>query len=339
MMFRAKQPERALAELRELRDRYGSTFFSVADNILDMRYFRSLLPRLAEEEQGISLFYEVKANLSCPQVALLAAAGVDIIQPGIESFSDHVLKLMGKGTTALQNVQLLKWCREHAVRPEWNLLYGFPGERPEDYEETDELLAAIDFLDPPSGYGPVRLDRFSPYHADPEGAGMINVRAMAVYRYLYPFAPDVLDRLAYYFDYEYADGRDPLAYAGPVVDRVRRWMRNGPRGDVWRTALEGDELVAVDARADRHPRAVRLESWRAAAYDACDRVRTLRGLGRLPQLSAVPDGELLSFLDDCVSQGLMVRRGDSFLALAVHRPARSWNASLGATPETAGAAR
>jgi len=56
-------------------------------------------------------FYEVKANLTRVQVSALRAAGVTRIQPGIESLSDHVLKLIGKGTCGLRNVQLLKWCR------------------------------------------------------------------------------------------------------------------------------------------------------------------------------------------------------------------------------------
>ena len=43
---------------------------------------------------------------------LLRDAGVTTIQPGIESFSDRVLKLMKKGVTGLQNIQLLKWCKE-----------------------------------------------------------------------------------------------------------------------------------------------------------------------------------------------------------------------------------
>ena len=36
---------------------------------------------------------------------------------------------MRKGVTAIQNVQLLKWCFEYDVEPSWNILYGFPGER------------------------------------------------------------------------------------------------------------------------------------------------------------------------------------------------------------------
>ena len=336
MAFRSKSPERALAEIRHLRERYGTDTLSAVDNILDMRYFDTLLPRLASEEPDLSLFYEVKANLSAEQVALLAAAGVRTIQPGLESMSDAVLKLMRKGTTALQNVQLLKWCREHAVHAEWNLLYGFPGESPADYADMLELFDAIWFLDPPSGWGPVRLDRFSPYHEDPVESGMRNLRPMAPYRYLYPFPPDVLTRIAYYFDYDYADGREPLDYARPLIDKVNAWMGDRRRGALWSVQGADGRTILVD---DRPPgrRSIPLEGWQASAYDACDRVQGRSQLGRAPELARVPAAALDGFLDWCVDQRLMLRRGERYLALAVHAPARTWTPPPRA-PENAHAA-
>jgi len=94
---------------------------------------------------------------------------------------------MRKGTTAIRNIELLKWCKEYDVKPYWNLLYGFPGETADDYAETTAFLPAIWHLDPPTGCGPIRMDRFSPYHTDPEGFGLADVRPMASFTYLYPF--------------------------------------------------------------------------------------------------------------------------------------------------------
>jgi ribosomal peptide maturation radical SAM protein 1 len=323
MAFRSKSAGRAMEELRQLRERYGTDSFSVVDNILDMGYFKSLLPMLAREQTGLSLFYEVKANLTREQVALLAAAGVGSIQPGLESMSDHVLKLMRKGTTALKNVQLLKWCREQSVRPEWNLLYGFPGEEPDDYAAMPRLFEEIWFLDPPSGYGPVRLDRFSPYHQDPAGNGMVRVRPLAPYPFLYPFPREALMRIAYYFDYDYADGHDPLAYAGAAVDKVRAWMADHRRGSL-RVTEEDGAVVVVDDRPPPPRRTLRLRGWRAQAYQACDRVRSMTGLTRTQELAGVQPDALQAFLDRCVAARLMLRSSDSYLGLAVHTPARGW---------------
>lgn len=320
MPFRSKSPDRVLDELRTLHRRYGIAHIDVVDNILDMHYFTTLLPRLAEDgDLDLHLFYEVKANLTLEQVQLLAAAGVRGIQPGIESLSDHVLELMNKGTTALQNVQLLRWCEEQGVVAEWNLLYGFPGEDPADYDAMLPTLDAIDHLRPPSGLGPVRLDRFSPYHADPARHGIVDVRPMAVYRHLYDLPDEELARIACYFDFTYADGRQPLSYAAPVVDRVQRWMTAGPSGRLVQRR-EGDRIVLTDTRPGSRGE-VALAGWRAEVYAAADRVATL---ARLRDREDVPADKLERFVDACVVRRLLLRTGDRVLALAVHDPARPW---------------
>jgi ribosomal peptide maturation radical SAM protein 1 len=321
MTFRSKTADRALDEIRRLCESYGSRMLSVVDNILDMRYFKTLLPLLAEEELELNLFYEVKANLSREQVGQLATAGVRCIQPGIESFSDHVLTLMRKGTTGLQNVQLLKWCREFGVKPEWNLLYGFPGETPSDYAAMLPLFDAIDFLEPPGAHGPVRLDRFSPYHSDPRGFGIEGIEPLAPYRYLYPFPREALLRIAYYFDFDYADKRDPRTYAHAVLTRVQRWMDEGPNGGLWLVEDGNGAIVVLRDRRGSPREALRLDGWQASAYLGCDSACSLGGLRRRTGFAA-DEASLGAFLDWCVDQRLMLRQNGRYLALAVHTPPR-----------------
>src|SRR5262245_59233898 len=112
MAFRSKSADRVLAELEEFRARYPATHVVAVDNILDMSYFRNVLPRLRDRRLGFTLFYETKSNLTKAQVKLLRDAGVLAIQPGVESLSTNVLRLMRKGVTSLQNIQLLKWCKQ-----------------------------------------------------------------------------------------------------------------------------------------------------------------------------------------------------------------------------------
>jgi ribosomal peptide maturation radical SAM protein 1 len=143
MAFRSKSSDRVVDEFTHLRDRYGVRRVSVVDDILDMTYFRTVLPKLAAARLGLDFFWEIKANMTHEHIRLLRDAGVRSVQPGIESFSDHVLKLMRKGTTAFRNIELMKWCKEYGVKPYWNLLYGFPGESAEDYEQTIALMRAM----------------------------------------------------------------------------------------------------------------------------------------------------------------------------------------------------
>jgi ribosomal peptide maturation radical SAM protein 1 len=325
MGFRSKSPQRAVDEIVGLRRRHDVGTISVVDNILDMRYLRSVLPKLAEEPLHADLFWEVKANLTHHQVAQLRAAGVTFIQPGIESLSDHVLQLMRKGTTAARNIELLKWCAEYAVTPLWNLLYGFPGESAEDYRQTAEIIRSIWHLQPPTGYGPIRLDRFSPFHADPHAFGMVDVRPMDPLPDLYPFERSVQMETAYYFDFDYADGRAADAYARDAVRLAQEWMADRRRGSLWMRELEtGLHLVDSRRELSETPRRAILRGWKAATFVACDRAQETEALRTLPEvgLAGVGLGELVGFLERAVALGMMIRLGGRWLNLAVHTPAR-----------------
>src|SRR5215212_3244549 len=122
MLFRSKSAERALDELDTLTKRHRGAQVTITDNILDLSYFKDVIPELARLGGKHDLFSEVKANLRKEQVRMMRDGGIRTIQPGIESLSDSVLKLMRKGVSGLQNIQLLKWCKERGVDPVWNFL-------------------------------------------------------------------------------------------------------------------------------------------------------------------------------------------------------------------------
>ena len=120
-------------------------------------------------------------------------------------------------------MQTLKWFSEAGLTVEWNLLYGFPGEDPAEYAALAELLPSLYHLTPPRGCGRVRSDRFSPYFTHPEKYGITNLRPGAAFDYVFPFPRNALARLAYYFDFDYADGRRVNDYVGPLLERIVTW--------------------------------------------------------------------------------------------------------------------
>ena len=198
MSYRSKSPERVLAEFSHLSQKYGTKNFLVVDNILDLRYLKTVLPQLAEEEEPYKLFFETKVNLQREQMEALVAAGVRMIQPGIESMHDEVLKLMDKGTTAVLNVQFLKWARELGAFVGWNFLWGSPYEQDEWYQEMAEWLPLIFHLQPP-GFGRIQYHRFSPYHQRPQDFG-VDLEPYWTYSQVYPLPQEILNDLAYYFE-------------------------------------------------------------------------------------------------------------------------------------------
>ena len=204
MKFRSKSPDRVIAELALLSEKYGITRFEAVDNILDFSYHDTLLPRLAADpSHRYSIFFETKSNLRENHVALLAAAGVEYIQPGIESFHDGALRLLDKGNNAAQNVALLKFAQEYGVEVNYNILYGIPGEDEAWYVDMAKWLPRIAHLEPPRAIGRIRYDRFSPFHSDPERFG-IHLDPNRAYGHIYPLAPEDLVELAYFFE-DYGD--------------------------------------------------------------------------------------------------------------------------------------
>ena len=235
MKFRSKSGERALAELRELVSAYGIRRIAVSDNIIDMKYFRDFLPRLAQAGLGVSLFYEVKANLSMEHLTLLKAAGVNRIQPGIESFSDDVLKRMRKGVRGIHNVQLLRECAVAKVHPTWNIIWGFPGESLPDYHRMSAMIPSLQHLTPPECFGPVRLDRFSPLFEDREGLGVKDVRPCPGYAHVYGLSDAALFAIACYFE-----SATPDRSADPAVPLLTQRLRE------WQDVHAESELVYAD---------------------------------------------------------------------------------------------
>ena len=317
MAFRSKSPERALAELRALTSRHPGSDLQVVDNILDTRYFDTLLPELAKAPPSSPVFWETKANLRKEQIRALADAGVTRIQPGVESLSDAVLKLMKKGVTALQNVQLLKWCLELGVTPYWNLLWGFPDEEPAEYARMARLLPLPAHLAPPSGVAGLPLDRFSPGFDDAGRLGFLDVAPMPSYAAVYPFPPDRLANLAYSFTFARRGAGEAAEYAAPLLRALARWKRVAGASALF-SVPAGDALFVFDLRAAaRRPLTV-LRGEARAVHDACDastnvraaveRVRSEYGFSREATERA---------LSALVRDRLLLEDGERRLALAV----------------------
>jgi ribosomal peptide maturation radical SAM protein 1 len=306
MAYRSKSSPRALAELTHLASSYPGCDIQVVDNILDLKYFRTLLPELAARRLNVSLFYETKSNLKKEQVRLLRDAGVTTIQPGIESFSDRVLKQMKKGVTALQNIQLLKWCKEIGIHPIWNFLIGFPQECPDDYFEMARLTARVCHLPRPAGVSVIRLDRFSPNFNEAAQLGFTKLQPLPFYEFLYDLPPAARRNLAYYFAYDYKVPQHVASYADPLVRGVHAWQTTWRHTELVSVDLD-NRLFVFDTRPrSRTPISV-LTGEERQLYLACDAVAEGSRLEK-------PGARRLQAIAD---RGLMLSDGGRYLSLAV----------------------
>ena len=319
MAFRSKSAERVLDELTFLTKRYETSYVQFVDNILDFRYFKSLIPELANRKHGLRIFYETKSNLKKDQVRLLSDAGIRDIQPGIESLNTQVLKLMRKGVTALQNIQFLKWSDQYGVKAEWNLIYGFPGENAENYRQILEILQSVTHFPAPASVAAIRMDRFSPNFEEANSRGFTNLRPMLPYRYIYPFSSEELLRLCYYFDFDYADGRRPNEYTEEIVAFWYTWREaTGGKRRLQHFVL-ADQAYIKDERFTRRCDRVHLDNIQNSIVIFCDTARTLEQI-QSHLTSSFPERafeakRIQAFLNYLIEQRLMVQEEAQYLSI------------------------
>ena len=323
-MFRSKSSQRVLDEFTCLAEKYPEIkFVDATDKIMDMGYFQEVIPGLCDRNLGLNIFYFTKANMSREQLRQLQKAGIRRIQPGIESLDTSVLQLMRKGCTATQNIQLLKWASEIGLEVIWNYISGFPGEDPAAYQRMAEVIPSIAHLQPPTGdANHVRLDRFSPYFQDPAMHGMVNIRPAAAYRFVYPFPEESLFRLAYYFDFDYADGRHPDDYTPPLDQAIKDWHDHEGKGSL--LSLNGNgRLTLYDTRAHALQRETVLEGAAKIIYEYCDEGRTLSSILRhLNRRDDLPGEQIKldtveAVLKPLVDAQVMLHVDDRYLSLAI----------------------
>lgn len=253
MALRSKSADTVIRDLRALLEKHPSRLVCMADNIMPFRYFQTLVPRLAEELPDLHLFYEQKANLSLTQVVALVRAGIREIQPGIESLSTSILKLMDKGVSARQNLSLLRYARAAGLSMNWNLLYALPGDAADDYRLSLEIVKRIAHLQPPSGMSHLSIDRFSPYFDAPSRYGVSGIQPMPAYAAVLPEGADPA-RIGYHFVAKFRTGVDDapevLEELGASVGEWADSWRNGERtaASLAMAEVADDVYVLVDTR-------------------------------------------------------------------------------------------
>nr|GAJ37819.1 hypothetical methyltransferase PH0819 [Bradyrhizobium sp. DOA9] len=327
--YRHKPADQAVEEMIEMSARYGSSRIEAVDNILALDYFEKALPHLTTLSRKLAIFFEVKANLKRHEVETLARAGVRWIQAGIESLDTRVLKLMGKGTTAAANVQLLKWCRQHGVRVSWNVLWGFPGESDEWYAQMAACLPLLHHLQPGRTVR-LRYQRYSPYHDAADKYGLKLLPAVS-YRYVYPLSEnDLADQVYYFEDGEDNDLSDFCAEGDlnrrPGLTAVTRgvddWLKSwsSPKQPMLSMRDSGDALTVEDTRTIAVERKHLVKGLKREILLAADEGVPDALLRKKLGIANVRQPEIDAAIADISARKLVIRLDDRLVGLPLWHP-------------------
>ena len=207
------------------------------------------------------------------------------------------------------NIRLLKWCEEVGIQPAWNLIWGFPGESPEEYERMASWIPMLTHLRPPDLSLPIRLDRFSPNFERGSELGFREIVPTRAYSYLYPVEVEALHRLAYYFDYSYQKPQNVREYSRELAAQTELWREVHAESRLM-LIDQGEALQIWDLRPGARRRVTLLSGLGRRIYLDCDEIASLS------ELKKRAGDELDGILDPLLSAGLLLRDGDRFLSLA-----------------------
>ena len=186
---------------------------------------------------------------------------------------------MRKGTTALQNVQLLKWCREYRSSVGLEPALRVPRRNAEPTTGTcSTLLPSIRFLGSAGACGPLRLDRFSPYFEQSEPSSVFATSApLGSYRYLYPFDGRHSAASPTTSTSTTLPSNDPRGFADDVIRYVAGWQKNRESGTLTATRRADGHLRLDDTSyVGDNVESVVLGGLEQAAYEFCDRAHQHR---------------------------------------------------------------
>jgi magnesium-protoporphyrin IX monomethyl ester (oxidative) cyclase len=281
-----------------------------------MKYLGSAMPELAALDCDLRIHYEIKSNMTRDQLNSLKEANVLYVQPGIESLSSHVLRLMDKGVSAAHNVRMLRDGEDLGLNVTWNILYGFPGETEGDYQGLLTKFATLEHLQPPTGAWRIALERFSPYFED-TSQGFLFRRPAAIYDFIYQVPREQLYDLVYLFD----TGHQGIS--GPIEDEIKQavdeWAKAYAQSSLAYWITEQGRVVIEDRRASWPEEVIELDDVQSNIYLGMFQCAGREGIRRRLAGSGhvVADDEIDELLRYFVDRGLVFEDEGRYVSVAL----------------------
>ncbi|MFP3868583.1 MAG: RiPP maturation radical SAM C-methyltransferase [Desulfobacteraceae bacterium] len=317
--YRAKSPARLIHEIETLSSTYSCLDFALMDNVLPRQGLPEICRGLTGLKRDWRIFLELRADLPSELWLKLRQAGVQQVQIGIEALSASLLKKMNKGTTVMNNVYALKRCAEVGIIAHANLIYDFPSASPEEVSET---LSVLPFLAP---FPPLTAVRFflgigSPLYRRAELEGLKLTGNHADYQSLWPKAD--FPHLKLVKQGYQVINNSPKTIWRPVLQAIKEWQRHyraverAYPGQPHLSLRDGGSFILLKRLQPSLPHQnFRLQGRSREIYLFCQSPCSLTQIHQ--QFPHFTPEQLTTFLDGLVSQRLMFREGQSYLALAL----------------------
>ncbi len=317
--YRQRTPDSVVHDINVLTDRHQTLSMAFMDNVLPAKASEKLFSALGRLDRDLQMFAEIRASTSQKTLAKMRSAGMTEVQVGIEALSTNLLKKMNKGTTAIQNMAIMKHCEALGIENVSNLMLHFPGSDEADVMETLQNLA---FAMP---FRPLKSVNFwlglgSPVWQNPRQFHVQSISNHPHYRILFP--EHVTKNVQFSIQAYRGDRLGQRKLWKPVEKRIHTWNRfyadlhRQPwAGPILSYQDGGRFLIIRQRRLDTDPLQHRLTGPSREIYLFCSNIRSVRSI-RL-RFPALPEDKLILFLKMMVGKGLMFEEKGRFLSLAV----------------------
>jgi hypothetical protein len=147
------------------------------------------------------------------------------------------------------------------------------------------------------------------------------LRPARAYFFVFPLDRRDLERLAYFFDFDYADGRQPAEYLRPLQSEVQLWWKSWTAVDQKPTLdarFDDGHVTIIDSRPASRRSCHELTGLAANVFTRCDVATTVQAISRLPDVGG-DAREVTAALASLCESGLIVESEGQYLSLPVFR--------------------
>lgn len=308
--YREKTVSRIVSELEQQSEEYNNTRIFFLDNIIRAQGVSELAAGIEGLRCDFDIFYEARANLKPHELMDMWFAGLRCVQFGIEGLSTSFLQRVGKGTSLLQNLQVMKICFELGIVNGANLIIDFPTSTQQEVDDTVRNIHRFAMHLEPCNVQHFHLGRGSTTFTLAEKFGITNLRNSDIFKAGIP--KEVWDRIKL-LDLSFSLGKDAVSWL-PVQEAVSTWKDKfqGFDSPLLYYRQGGGYLKIFDYRTE-DPKSIILEGIQADIYLYACQIRSLRDITNYVDVENKVAKEVLSVL---VEENLMVQEGNKYLSLA-----------------------
>ncbi len=145
--FRSRSPENVVDELEELVYRYDVSDIAFLDDIFMLNKPRAIAVADEIKNRGLDISFVTSSRVDTVNQELLEClknAGMSTLYCGVESGSQRVLDLMGKGITLKQAEDAIKVAKKVDISVLGSFILGYPGETAEEMDQTIDFSIKLD---------------------------------------------------------------------------------------------------------------------------------------------------------------------------------------------------